>query len=230
MLEQVESKIQELKQLRTEEYYKKKDEDLQAWGLTYKKDGKKVTPIIVTDEEYEALIKAANGVGSSGRNAYAKSLRVLAFIVIGLGAIGGSVAASIADSLSIVYFSLSLIAGLILGAVFFGLSEAIRLLQQIVDDKPNAKPDYIEKKDPAKAAAKPRKKEAPQAQSVQTTQQTVYTQVPYQPVYTAQSGQPVYAQAQPVYQQPPVYIYTQQPPVQTQPADSGIHYGEKNKK
>lgn len=218
MLEQVESKIQELKQLRTEEYYKKKDEDLQAWGLTYKKDGKKVTPIIVTDEEYEALIQAANGVGSSGRNAYAKSLRVLAFIVIGLGALGGSVAASVTDSLGVVYFSLSLVAGLILAAIFFGLSEAIRLLQQIVDDKPNAKPEYIEKRDPAKAApAKAKKKAAPAPQPAQTTQ-TVYTQVP------------LYAQPQPVYQQPPVYIYTQQPPVQqTQPADSGIHYGEQKK-
>ena len=43
MLEQVENKIQELKKLRAEEYYKKKDADLKAWGLTAKVDGKKVS-------------------------------------------------------------------------------------------------------------------------------------------------------------------------------------------
>ena len=60
MLEQVENKIQELQRLQKEEYYKKKDEDLLEWGLTSKKDGKKKIPVIVTDDEYEALIEASS--------------------------------------------------------------------------------------------------------------------------------------------------------------------------
>ena len=54
MLEQVENKIQELKKLRAEEYYKKKDADLRAWGLTTKVDGKKVTA------QRTNIIKTAN--------------------------------------------------------------------------------------------------------------------------------------------------------------------------
>ena len=64
MLEQVENKILELKKIQAEEYYKRKDADLQAWGLTYKTDGNKVTPIIVTDEEYETYLD--NMLTSSG--------------------------------------------------------------------------------------------------------------------------------------------------------------------
>ena len=45
MLEQVEQKIQELKKIQAEEFYKKKDADLSTWGLTSKKNGKKITPI-----------------------------------------------------------------------------------------------------------------------------------------------------------------------------------------
>ena len=75
MLEQVEQKIQELKKLQAEEYYKKKDADLNTWGLTSKKNGKKTTPIIVNDEEYEALIKASSGVSKAGRNSVANILK-----------------------------------------------------------------------------------------------------------------------------------------------------------
>ena len=90
MLEQVENKIQELKKLRAEEYYKKKDADLKAWGLTAKVDGKKVTPIIVTDEEYEELVKASNGVGKTGRNPVANMLNILAWLIIVVSAVAGA--------------------------------------------------------------------------------------------------------------------------------------------
>lgn len=223
MLEQVENKILELKKLQTEEYYRKKDADLQSWGLTYKTDGNKVTPIIVTDEEYEALIKASSGVDRIGRNSYAKALNVLAYISLGVGCVAGGVVAALADELNFVYLTLCIITGLTVGIIFKGLSEVIRLLQQIIDDKPNEKPEGI---------AQPQQKAAPKSAPQQTSQQPVYQQVQVQ-------GQPVY---QPVYQvpvhggptvysqQPPVYVYTQQPvqPQQTQPnsQQSGFRYGE----
>lgn len=221
MLEQVENKILELKKLQTEEYYRKKDADLQSWGLTYKTDGNKVTPIIVTDEEYEALIKASSGVDRIGRNTYAKVLNVLAYISVGVGCVAGGVVAALADELNFVYLTLCIVAGLVIGIIFKGLSEVIRLLQQIIDDKPNEKPEGV---------APSQQKAAPKQQAVQ---QPVYPQVQVQP-----QGQPVY---QPVYQvpvqggptvysqQPPVYVYTQQPvqPQQAQnPQQSGFRYGE----
>lgn len=227
MLEQVENKILELKKLQTEEYYKKKDADLQAWGLTYKTDGNKVTPIIVTDEEYEALIKASSGVDRIGRNTYAKVLNVLAYISAGVGCVAGSVVAALADELAFVYFTLCIVAGLVIGVIFKGLSEVIRLLQQIIDDKPNEKPEGL---------AQPQQKVAPKA-APQQPQQPVYQQVQVQPQNQAQTVyQPVYTQVPlqggpTVYtQQPPVYIYQQ--PVQPQasqpkPQQSGFHYGEK---
>lgn len=228
MLEQVENKILELRKLQAEEYYRKKDADLQAWGLTHKTDGNKVTPIIVTDEEYEALIKASSGVDRIGRNTYSKVLTILAYISVGVGAVSGSVIAALAESLNFVYFTLCIIAGLVLAVIFKSLSEVIRLLQQIIDEKPNEKPE---------GAVPPQPKAAPKAVKVQPQAQPqaapVYPQVHIQP-----QGQPVY---QPVYtqvplqggpavfsQQPPVYVYPQQPvqPQQTRPQETGIHYGE----
>lgn len=235
MLEQVENKIIELKKLQAEEYYRKKDADLQAWGLTHKTEGNKVTPIIVTDDEYEALIKASSGVDRIGRNSYSKVLTVLAYVAVGVGAASGSVIAALAENLNFVYFSLCIIAGFVLAVIFKSLSEVIRLLQQIIDEKPNLKPE---------GAVPPQPKTAPKAAKVQPQPQPqpqpqaapVYPQVHIQP-----QGQPVY---QPVYtqvplqggpavfsQQPPVYVYSQQPaqPVQpqpTRPQETGIHYGE----
>lgn len=224
MLEQVENKILELKKLQTEEYYKKKDADLQAWGLTYKTDGNKVTPIIVTDEEYEALIKASSGVDRVGRNTYAKVLNVLAYIAAGVGCVAGSVVAALADELAFVYFTLCIVAGLVIGVIFKGLSEVIRLLQQIIDDKPNEKPEGMVQPQP-KAAPKAAQPQQPVYQQVQVQPQP---QAVYQPVYTQvplQGGPTVYTQQQPVY----VYQQPAQPKPTTQPKpqqQSGFHYGE----
>ncbi len=214
MLEQVENKILELKRIQAEEYYKKKDADLQAWGLTYKTDGNKTTPIIVTDEEYEALIKASNGVDRIGRNPFAKTLNVLAYISVGVGAAAGAVVAALSDDLAFVYFTLCLVAGLVIGVIFKGMSEIIKLLQQIIDSKPNEKPEDIVLT-PEQAKAQPKKSKAQQTAQPAQPQQPVY-----QPVYPAYPGAPA------VYtQQPPVYIYLQ--PVQPQAPQTGFSYGEK---
>lgn len=207
MLEQVENKILELKKRQTEEYYKKKDADLQAWGLTYKTEGNKVTPIIVTDEEYEALIKASSGVDRVGRNAYAKLLNALTYVAIGVGCLSGAVLAALSDELRFIYFTVCAIIGLVFAVIFKSISEVIRLLQQIIDSKPLEKPEGVA---PSEQPAHP-KTEKPQ------TQAPTYQQVPVQPVYS-----PVYPHQVPVQggptvfsQQPPVYIYQQ--PAQPQP-------------
>lgn len=225
MLEQVENKILELKKIQAEEYYKRKDADLQSWGLTYKTDGNKVTPIIVTDEEYEALIKASNGVDRVGRNPFAKTLNVLAYISAGAGALSGAVVAALSDELAFVYFTLCLVAGLVVGVIFKGMSEILKLLQQIIDSKPNEKPEDLAL---AAEQAKTQQKKAPQAKEQpvqpQVQVQPQPQQAVYQPVFTTYPGGPaVYSQ------QPPVYVYQQpvQPQAQPQQApQTGFRYGE----
>ena len=207
MLEQVELKIQELQKKQTEEYYKKKDADLNAWGLTTKKDGKKSVPIIVTDEEYEALIKASNGVGRSGRNSIAIAFNVISVVIVILGVVGGFVINGFAKELGFIYLSLTILASVLIALIFRGLAEAIRLLQQIVDNRPTVIPEdqkaAYEAEQAAKKAAKAKEPAA------QPEPPVVYQQ---QPVYAAQP-QPVYAQ-QPVYPQQGAYqqgVYPQQP-------------------
>ncbi|MBR6567556.1 MAG: hypothetical protein IKK60_02785 [Clostridia bacterium] len=219
MLEQVENKILELKKIQAEEYYKRKDADLQSWGLTYKTDGNKVTPIIVTDEEYEALIKASNGVDRIGRNPFAKALNALSYIAASVGAVSGAVVAALSDELAFVYFTLCLVAGLVVGVVFKGMSEILKLLQQIIDSKPNEKPEDIalaaeQAKAQQKKAAQP--KAQPVQPQVQAPQQAVY-----QPVFTTYPGGPaVYTQQQ------PVYVYQQPVQPQQQAPQTGFRYGE----
>lgn len=226
MLEQVENKILELKKIQAEEYYKRKDADLQAWGLTYKTDGNKVTPIIVTDEEYEALIKASNGVDRVGRNPFAKTLNILSYISASAGAVSGAVVAALSDELAFVYFTLCLVAGLVIGVIFKGMSEILKLLQQIIDFKPNEKPEDIAlATEPSKAQQK--KSVQPKAQAPQQPVQTQAQpqQAVYQPVFATYPGGPaVYSQ------QPPVYVYQQPVQTQAQPQQApqtGFRYGEK---
>ena len=133
MLDKVEAKIAELKKLQRDEYYKKKNADLAQWGLTSKKKNKKNPPVVVTDEEYEALIDASSGVGMPTRNGFAKVLNITALIVIAAGIIFGFVIANFHEDLAFPIF-LGIVAGSVLVAlIFLGLGEALRLLQQIAD-------------------------------------------------------------------------------------------------
>lgn len=229
MLEQVENKILELKKIQAEEYYKRKDADLQSWGLTYKTDGNKVTPIIVTDEEYEALIKASNGVDRIGRNPFAKALNALSYVSAAAGAVSGAVVAALSDELAFVYFTLCLAAGLVVGVIFKGMSEILKLLQQIIDSKPNEKPEDIalaaeQAKAQQKKAVQPKAQPVQPQVQVQPQAQAPQQQAVYQPVFTTYPGGPaVYTQQQPVY----VYQQPLQPQVQQQAPQSGFRYGEK---
>ena len=195
MLEQVQAKIDELHKAQAEEYYKKKEEDLRAWGLVSKKENGKVTPIIVTDEEYDALIKASNGVGNVGRNSISMLLNILSIAVVVVAAIAGIVLEVLTDDLSFVYMSLAFVIGIIFAAILKGVAEAVRLLQQLVDEKPIKIPT-----DAARKAAVPKPERVISVQNP-ATQQTVI--IEEQPIVYQQVPQPVPQPApQPVQQVP----------------------------
>ena len=133
MVDQVENKLRELKKQQREEYYRKKNADLASWGLATRKDGGRHTPLVVTDEEYDALIDASNGVGMPTRNGFSKALNFVGVALITLGIIIGFLLATMAENLPYVWFIASVAVGAILSILFFGVAEAIRLLQQISD-------------------------------------------------------------------------------------------------
>lgn len=211
MLEQVELKIQELKKLRAQEYYKKKDADLKAWGLTTKVDGKKVTPIIVTDDEYEELVKASNGVGKVGRNPVSNLLNILSIAILVIGLIAGIVIADLNSDFAIVSFTLTMIVAAIISVLFRGIAEAIRLLQQLIDGR------TLERPDPA-AVKKPQVKKAAQKPSA-AAQSPMYVPYPAQgqsymypyPVYAAPAQAPVPASQPVAYTPESLQAYYQQP-------------------
>ena len=136
MIEPVERKIQELNIERKKALKKQRDENLLRWGFDGRKKNKNDIPLILTDEEYEAVLeadKAYSRVAKTDKNGMAKLLFIfgIAMLVIGLAA--GVVAYQIATDIGFIYLSICVIAGVILSVVFFGLSEAGRLLQQLVD-------------------------------------------------------------------------------------------------
>ncbi len=212
MLEQVELKIQELQKAQAEEYYKKKEADLRSWGLVSKKENGKVTPLVITDEEYDALIKASSGVGKSGRNGIAVLLNALAIAVIVVAIIAGFVLEALADELGFVYMSLSFVIGIVFAAILKGVAEAVRLLQQLVDEKPIRVPTEAARK--TETAAKPQRVVAVSTPNTQqpivvqeqafTYQQAPQQPVMYQPVMYQVPYQPMPQQVpqQPQYQPP----------------------------
>ncbi len=135
MLEQVENKIKELSEQQKEEYYRKKDADLLEWGLSSKGSGKKAIPLIITDEEYEALIDAYSSVGRTSRNIISNLLNVTSIAIAVLGVVVGIVLCLFSDNLGFVYLSVSVIGGALLAILFRGVGEAVRILQQILDMK-----------------------------------------------------------------------------------------------
>ena len=194
MLEQVEKKIEELKKTQAREYYRKKEADLEAWGLASKKEGNKRIPIIVTNDEYEALIKASNGVGDMTRNKISGILNTAAIAVLAAGIISAVAFFSI-SSAGVLYASLALALSIIFALIMKGLAEAIKLLQQIIDTRAIEAPEFSEEELKQEKKAK---KEEPVQYDMNQPQQYAPVQPPMQPpmqppVYHAQ-GQ----QAQPV--------------------------------
>ena len=235
MLEQVQAKINELQKLQAEEYYKKKEADLREWGLVAKKENGKTTPIVVTDEEYNALIKASNGVGKSGRNSVAVLLNALSLSVVVVAAIAGFVLESLSDELGFVYMSLCFVVGIVFAALLKGVAEAVRLIQQLIDEKPIQAPTEVARRTdvavPHKVMAVPggefQQGVAVQEQTVvyhqvpqSAPQQPAYQQIPYQPVMYQQAPYQGIPQ-QPVYQQVPY-----QPTYSVHPFEDGFAHQE----
>lgn len=235
MLEQVQAKIQELQKIQADEYYKKKEADLRSWGLVAKKENGKTTPLVVTDEEYNALIKASNGIGKTGRNGVAVLLNALSLSVLVVAAIAGFVLESLSDELGFVYMSLCFVVGLVFAAILKGVAEAVRLLQQIIDEKPIQAPTEVARRTdvpkPQKFVTVPTA-EVQQGVAVQeqtvvyhqvpqsTPQQPAYQQIPYQPVMYQQAPYQGIPQ-QPVYQQVPY-----QPTYSVHPFEDGFAHQE----
>lgn len=206
MLEQVQAKIAELQKIQAEEYYKKKEADLRAWGLVAKKENGKVTPIIVTDEEYNALIKASNGVGKSGRNSIAVLLNALSIGVIVVAAIAGFVLESLSAELGFVYMSLCFVVGIVFAAILKGVAEAVRLLQQIIDEKPIQAPTEVA-----------RRTDVPKPQKVVTVPTTELQQGFVVQEQTVVYQQPTQGVPQPMPQMPYQPVMYQQVPYQPVP-------------
>lgn len=136
MVEQVEAKLKQLRQQQKDEYNKKKASDLAEWGFsTSKKSGNGKVPLIITDDEYEALIEASAGIKEYSRNGISSLLNICSVAILAIGIIIGIVLASFAESLGFVYFSVALLISAVLAVLFRGVSEAIRLLQQLIDMK-----------------------------------------------------------------------------------------------
>lgn len=191
MLQQVEAKLQELNKKKAEEYYKKKESDLEIWGLSSKKGE---PPLIVSDEEYDALVKASNGLSS--RNGVAVLLNIIAISTMIFSFIGAFLYYILSDSKSLFTAVLIVIGGVIMATALGGIAEAIKLLQQLIDDRPLDVPNEFKHKT-----------------QTQYQQPVMYQQPPvYQtPVYQA-----------PIYQQPPVYQPQYQTP-QTAADDSNSY-------
>lgn len=191
MVIQVENKIKELQELRSKEYYKQKDADLENWGIAKEGKGKKATPIVITDDDYERLIKTSNGVGKTGRNPVAIKLNKAAFIAMVVCCVAGVVALITSSSKGFVWGSLWVMAGLVLSLIFKGIAEAIRLLQQLLDGGNTS--EIIKKEAPVITTA-------PVVQTYAPVQPPIYQQYP---AYT-QYPQGFYAPAAPVAPTAPV--------------------------
>ena len=153
MITQVENKVKEFKSSKRTEYYKQKDADLKNWGIAKNGKGKKATPIVISDDEYENLVKLSSGLGKTGRNPVAIALRKASVTTAVLCVTIAIFSLFSGANINFVAFS---VAGIGFSLVFRGLSEAIRLLQQILDGGkgvvPEAEPEEQEAPAPAPVA------------------------------------------------------------------------------
>lgn len=130
MLKEVESKIQELREQQKDEYYKQKTMDLENWGLTKNKSKKGEFPLVITDEEYEALIEASAGTAESGRNFTATLLNFGAVGLLALGVVIGIACVILFDDMGFILLSSVIVLSMAVALIMRGLAVAIGLLQQ----------------------------------------------------------------------------------------------------
>ncbi len=136
MIEPVERKIQEINNEKRKALKKQKDANLQRWGFDGRKKNKNDIPLILTDEEYDAVLEADkeySAVAKTDRNLVANILIGFAIAAIVVGLAAGVVLYQIATDLGFVYLTISIVVGIVVCVLFIGLAEAIKLLQQLVD-------------------------------------------------------------------------------------------------
>ncbi len=136
MIEPVEKKIGQINAQKNKALKKQKEENLARWGFDGKKKSKNDIPLILTDEEYEAILEADkqySAVAKTDKNVLAHILNIFAIIMLVVGFVAGFVFYQTSADLGFVLLTVSIVAGIAVSLIFFGLSEAIKLLQQLVD-------------------------------------------------------------------------------------------------
>ena len=88
MIEPVEKKIQEINLKKKKALRKQKDQNLLRWGFDGKRKNKNDIPLILTDEEYNAILEAEksySGAVKSDKNPLANLLFVMAVAAVVIG-------------------------------------------------------------------------------------------------------------------------------------------------
>lgn len=136
MIEPVEKKIQEINLKKKKALKKEKKDNLLRWGFDGKKKNKHDIPLILTDEEYDAILEAEksySGTVKSDKNPLANILGVLAIAAVIIGIVAGVVLYQVAAEMGFIYFTISVVLGTMIGVIFYALSEIVKMLQQLVD-------------------------------------------------------------------------------------------------
>lgn len=136
MIEPVEKKIQEINLKKKKALKKEKKDNLLRWGFDGKKKNKRDIPLILTDEEYDAILEAEksySGAVKSDKNPLANILGVLAIAAVVIGIVAGVVFYQVAAEMGFIYFTISVVLGTMIGVIFYALSEIVKMLQQLVD-------------------------------------------------------------------------------------------------
>ena len=136
MIEPVERKIGQINAQKKKALKKQREENLARWGFDGKKKNKNDIPLILTDDEYEAVLEAEkeySSMAKTDKNLMANILFAFGIAMLVIGVVAGIVFYQIATDIGFVYLTISIVVGVAVAVLFFGLSEAIKLLQQLVD-------------------------------------------------------------------------------------------------
>ena len=136
MIEPVERKIQEINNAKRKALKKQKEQNLLRWGFDGKKKNKNDIPLILTDEEYDAILaadKEYSAAAKTDRNPVANALLIFSIISVVVGLVTGIVFYQFKPDVGFVYLTISIFIGVVFGVLFYGLSEIVKMLQQLID-------------------------------------------------------------------------------------------------
>ena len=109
MIEPVERKIQELNLQKKDALKKQKKANLIRWGFDGKKKNKRDIPVVLTDEEYEAVLEADRSLSStakSDKNVMANILFFMGIAAIVIGIVTGVVLIQLVKDVAFIYLTL----------------------------------------------------------------------------------------------------------------------------